>query len=91
MAALRAIETKRPERLFEEPFAAQLASPQVLAWLEQNLMKQQEESWLYVIVRTRLFDDFMMDGVCESRQVVILGAGMDARAFRLTWPSGTHV
>jgi methyltransferase (TIGR00027 family) len=27
----------------------------------------------------------------EVRQVVILGAGLDPRAWRLPWPAGTHV
>jgi methyltransferase (TIGR00027 family) len=43
-------------------------------------------------VRTRLIDDFFVDaGGAGIRQVVILAAGLDARAYRLQWPAGTTV
>jgi methyltransferase (TIGR00027 family) len=46
----------------------------------------------YVAIRTRFFDDALI-GACADgiRQVVTLGAGLDARAFRLPWPDGTRV
>lgn len=39
------------------------------------------------IVRTRFFDDYLLE-VCAAgcRQVVLLAAGLDMRAFRLVWP-----
>src|SRR5262249_2309514 len=46
----------------------------------------------YVGVRTRFFDDALLEAVQGgARQVVILGAGLDARAFRLEWPDGTRL
>lgn len=48
---------------------------------------------LYLTVRTRFFDDFLL-GASRSigtRQVVLVAAGMDARAFRLDWPPGTRL
>ena len=43
-------------------------------------------------VQTRFFDDFFTaaaeDGI---RQAVIVAAGLDSRAYRLEWPSGTTV
>ena len=43
-------------------------------------------------VRTRLIDDFFLDAARAGvRQAVILAAGLDARAYRLGWPSGTTV
>jgi methyltransferase (TIGR00027 family) len=43
-------------------------------------------------VQTRFFDEFFTaaaeDGV---RQAVIVAAGLDSRAYRLTWPTGTTV
>ena len=41
-------------------------------------------------MRTRFFDDWALKAVNESgaRQLVLLGAGMDTRAFRLPWPPG---
>jgi methyltransferase (TIGR00027 family) len=46
-----------------------------------------------VAVRTRFLDDALLQGTadCTSAQVVLLACGMDARAFRLPWPTGTHV
>ena len=41
-------------------------------------------------VRTRLIDDYFADaGAAGVRQVVILASGLDARAYRLPWASGT--
>ncbi len=43
-------------------------------------------------VRTRFFDDFFSSATNAGiRQTVILAAGLDSRAFRLPWPSGTTV
>jgi methyltransferase (TIGR00027 family) len=42
--------------------------------------------------RTRFFDDFFTEaGEAGIRQAVILASGLDARAYRLSWPSGTVV
>ncbi|MEU6585661.1 class I SAM-dependent methyltransferase [Nocardia sp. NPDC046763] len=44
------------------------------------------------IARTRYFDDFMAAATASGiRQVVILAAGLDSRAYRLAWPDGTVV
>jgi methyltransferase (TIGR00027 family) len=43
-------------------------------------------------VRTRFFDNFLTDaGRVGIRQAVILASGLDARAYRLWWPTGTTV
>jgi methyltransferase (TIGR00027 family) len=43
-------------------------------------------------VRTKLIDDFFTDAAASSiRQAVILASGLDARAYRLGWPTGTTV
>ena len=43
-------------------------------------------------VRTRFFDDFFLDATeAGVRQAVILAAGLDSRAYRLPWPTGTVV
>jgi methyltransferase (TIGR00027 family) len=43
--------------------------------------------------RTKFFDNFLMRCTTTEglRQVVLLGAGFDSRAFRLDWPQGTVV
>ena len=98
MAAARARESGRPRRLFDDPLAAALAGPEGFAWL--NRMERAQPAvlpWggpvLYVVVRTRFFDDFLLRGSrsAGARQVVLLAAGMDARAFRLGWPPGMRL
>lgn len=43
-------------------------------------------------VRTKFFDEFFTDAAAAGvRQAVILASGLDARAYRLTWPAGTTV
>lgn len=43
-------------------------------------------------VQTRFFDDFFTAaGEAGIRQAVIIAAGLDSRAYRLNWPSGTTI
>ena len=44
-----------------------------------------------IVVRTRFLDDALLRAVRTADQVVILAAGMDARAYRLAWPDGAVV
>jgi methyltransferase (TIGR00027 family) len=45
-----------------------------------------------IIIRTRFWDDALLDAQDDGvSQVVILAAGMDARAYRLPWRAGTTV
>src|SRR5271170_8325005 len=46
----------------------------------------------YQAVRTKFFDTYFADAVAAGiRQMVILAAGLDSRAYRLDWPAGTTV
>lgn len=94
MAAARARESERADRLFDDPLAAALAGPEGVAWLERmEAAAQADGPGLYPVIRTRFFDDFLLDS-CRRlgvRQVVFAAAGLDTRAFRLSWPSGTQV
>jgi methyltransferase (TIGR00027 family) len=94
MAAARARESERADRLFDDPLAAALAGPEGFAWLERmESAARAGGPGLYPVIRTRFFDDFLMDA-CRRvgvRQVVLAAAGLDTRAFRLGWPSGTQV
>jgi methyltransferase (TIGR00027 family) len=46
----------------------------------------------YQAVRTHFFDAFFTDATAAGvRQVVIVAAGLDSRAYRLDWPAGTIV
>ncbi|MEV5547511.1 SAM-dependent methyltransferase [Streptomyces sp. NPDC052309] len=46
----------------------------------------------WAVVRTRFYDEHLLTAARSGcRQVVLLGAGLDTRAFRLDWPTGVHV
>lgn len=96
MAAARARETKREDRLFHDPLAAALAGDEGFAWLERMesaTPSQTSGPGMYAVIRTRFFDDFLLEA-CERsgiRQVVLVAAGLDTRAFRLDWPSGVRL
>lgn len=45
----------------------------------------------YLPVRTRYFDDRILELCSIGGQLVLLGAGMDTRAYRLTMPEGVRV
>jgi len=88
-AAVRAIETSRPDALFGDPWAAALAGEDGTRWAESR----PAEALVPMIIRTRFFDDFLRRSTFEegAAQVVLLGAGLDTRALRLHWPPGTVV
>jgi methyltransferase (TIGR00027 family) len=94
MAAARARESERADRLFDDPLAAALAGPEGFAWLERmETAARSDGPGLYPVIRTRFFDDFLLDS-CRRlgvRQVVLAAAGLDTRAFRLNWPSRTRL
>jgi methyltransferase (TIGR00027 family) len=88
-AAARAVETGRQDALFEDPWAAGLAGEEGRRWAEARA----PEGLAPMIVRTRFFDDFLLHATTSggTAQVVLLGAGLDTRALRLSWPAGTSV
>ncbi|MGH3920205.1 MAG: SAM-dependent methyltransferase [Pseudonocardiaceae bacterium] len=88
-AMLRARESTRPDRLFSDPFAEVLAGPQgndVLALMEAGSSGGSQNP--VIPIRTRFFDDALerIVGELGVDQLVILAAGMDTRAFRLSLP-----
>ncbi|MEA5470095.1 SAM-dependent methyltransferase [Spirulina sp. 06S082] len=86
MAALRAKETVRKDRLFSDPFAAQLAGEDAFNFANTKSLPR---DIAYLAIRTKLFDDFFQEAMTNISQVVILAAGMDTRAYRLSWPENT--
>jgi len=92
VAAVRAEEAGRPDRLFHDPLARALAGEEGFAMREASLAAggPQADPGPYIVIRTRFFDDFVAGAAAEGvRQFVTVAAGMDARAFRLPWPDGT--
>jgi methyltransferase (TIGR00027 family) len=92
MAAVRALESQRSDRLFEDPYSALLAGDDAIAQVAPAAkLFNNNRSLSSIVVRTRFFDDFLTSLAPHLRQVVILGAGMDTRAFRLPWHPDTHL
>lgn len=80
-AALRAAESARPDALFDDPFAATLAGEAATAMLHRI------DAGDAIAVRTRFDDDGLRAAVRAGvRQVVLVAAGMDTRAWRLELP-----
>ena len=99
VAAARAIETHRPDTLARDVYAEHfvLAAPASAGWpvrIQQVADGDANPLWgrfaRYFGLRTRVLDDFLLRSVHTgtARQVVLLGAGLDSRAFRLDWPPG---
>jgi methyltransferase (TIGR00027 family) len=104
VAASRAAETAQPDPLIRDPFAYLLVSAAGPTWAElasgesrpygddERGRRIDEMSRSYQAVRTHYFDEYFGVAVRTGiRQVVILAAGLDSRAYRLDWPSGTTV
>ncbi|WP_181019971.1 SAM-dependent methyltransferase [Nonomuraea typhae] len=82
-AAMRAEESARPDRLFDDPFATLLAGEDGRARLSQD------GSTPAITIRTRFFDDVIAKST--PPQFVLIAAGMDTRAYRLGLPPATTV
>lgn len=98
IAAARAIETHREDGLIHDEFAKHFVASAAEAGLslptrtEDVELGEEDPVWghgaAYSALRTRVFDDFLEE--CASgdvTQMVLLGAGLDMRAFRLPWSS----
>lgn len=97
IAAARSAESKRPDRLFDDPYAdAFLAAGMGRDLLPRSPSADSVAVWQamgdYMAIRTRFLDDFLMRASADGcKQVVLLGAGLDMRAFRLPWPEGVRL
>ena len=107
VAAARAAETESENPLINDPFARVFveaagegmwsiyANPTLLAKaieIEPDVQARVRLMIDFMATRTAFFDEFFL-GAADTgvRQVVILAAGLDARAWRLPWPDGTVV
>jgi len=107
MAAARAHETARAQPLFSDPYARIFldeavragwdpppsATPQQLSGGSDPQFEARKCALMsYAACRTAYFDQFVMQANAdEVRQVVVLGAGLDSRPWRLSWIPGTVV
>jgi len=106
VAAARAMATTADNALINDPFAEPLVRavgvdfftrlvtgelrPEDLDSDSETVgMQRMTEN---MAVRTKFFDEFFLTATQAGiRQAVILASGLDSRAYRLAWPSGTTV
>jgi methyltransferase (TIGR00027 family) len=100
---IRAWESRRADRLFDDRVAEAFVDAVPGAFPEEPAPGELPAAltllgplgatfYLHVAVRTRFFDEYLIDAVnAGCQQVVLLAAGLDARAFRLPWPAGTRI
>src|SRR5690625_2147521 len=103
VAAGRAAETAQPDPLIRDEFAALLVAAAGPNWAQ---LTTADADWLdpdddyghsinalartYQGTRTHFFDAYFR-AASSITQVVLLAAGLDARAYRVNWPAGTVV
>jgi methyltransferase (TIGR00027 family) len=102
VAASRAMASKTPDPLLDDPWADPLVRAvgmDTFVKLIDGEIGQTDDPLLnrramreQIAVRTRFFDDFFLQATGSGiRQAVILASGLDTRAYRLPWPAGTVV
>jgi methyltransferase (TIGR00027 family) len=99
VAAARAAASRRPDPIVSDEFAEPLvraAGVELFARLASGELEYADigSSWMpdYFGARTRFFDAFFPAASSAGiRQAVIVGSGLDSRAYRLEWASGTVV
>lgn len=107
VAAARAAETESDNPLIQDPFArafleaagdsrwTMIANPVIAAELsgaDVDLRAHRQVMIDFMAVRTAFFDEYFLNAAqLGVRQVVILAAGLDARAWRLPWPDATTI
>jgi methyltransferase (TIGR00027 family) len=105
VAAGRAMASKDPQALINDPFADPLVRAVGLDFFVKMMDGELDFSQFPnsspdraqaiadgMGVRTKYFDDYLLAAARAGiRQAVILASGLDSRAYRLAWPDGTTV
>jgi methyltransferase (TIGR00027 family) len=100
VAVGRALASREPGALIDDPFAAPLVHAVGIDFFNRLLDGELDPAIArdaeatagpmteVIAVRTRFFDDFFLQAAAAGvRQAVILASGLDSRAYRLAWPS----
>ncbi|MEV5842423.1 class I SAM-dependent methyltransferase [Streptomyces sp. NPDC051985] len=98
VARVRALETARENALFHDPLARAFAAAGDL-WPSSPPLPDDEAARrrrlgvaFSIVIRTKFLDELLQQASASGVwQVVLLGAGMDSRAFRMDWPEGTRL
>ncbi|WP_433733651.1 SAM-dependent methyltransferase [Nocardia sp. CA-129566] len=100
VAVIRAAESARPDRLYDDPFArlfvdaARRAYDHVDRGAERWARLEQVAEMFFEgrTVGVRLVDDRVAEAIEQGiRQIVLIGAGLDTRAFRMPLPADVRV
>ncbi|MEM6104778.1 class I SAM-dependent methyltransferase [Mycobacterium sp. 050272] len=105
VATGRAMATKDPRGLINDPFAEPLVRAVGVDFFTKMMDGELDLSAIEnatpvrmrsmvdgMAVRTKYFDDYFVNATAAGvRQVVILASGLDSRAYRLPWPAETVV
>jgi methyltransferase (TIGR00027 family) len=97
VAGLRALHTANAEPLVRDEYAKHFITASADPYLTGLLAGPETSECTAVFARlygvqTRFFDEFFLSATDGGvRQAVIIAAGLDSRAYRLKWPSGTTV
>jgi len=99
VAAARAAASRQVDPIINDPFAEPLvgaAGVELFARVASGELEfaDVETGWVMDLfaVRTRFFDGFFHSALSAGiRQAVIVGSGLDSRAYRLEWPTGSIV
>ena len=102
VAAARALEARKPDPLAVDSFAEVFCRAAGGMWsglldgsVSDHPLRSDEFGNHFVTfqaARTRYFDAYFRAAAAAGvRQIVLLAAGLDSRAYRLDWPAGTIV
>lgn len=105
IAAGRAMATRDPRHLIDDPFAEPLVRAVGIEFFVKMIDGEVEASPFGdstperveamingMAMRTKFFDEYFVRATDGGiRQAVILAVGLDSRAYRLAWPTGTVV
>jgi methyltransferase (TIGR00027 family) len=105
VAAARAMGTRDGRGIIDDPFAEPLVRAVGIKFFIDmmdgvlqtspfgDVTPQRVQTMIDgMAVRTRFFDDYLLGATATGiRQAVILASGLDSRAYRLEWPSGSVV
>ena len=102
VAAARALEARKPDPLAVDSFAEVFCRAAGGMWsglldgsVSDHPLRSEEFGTHFVAfqaARTRYFDAYFRAAAAAGvRQIVLLAAGLDSRAYRLDWPAGTIV
>jgi methyltransferase (TIGR00027 family) len=101
VAASRALEARKPDPLAVDPYAEAFCRAVGGEWVDlfdgaapDHILHSGfgDQFVNFQGARTRYFDAYFAAAAAAGvRQIVLLAAGLDSRAYRLAWPEGTVV